>query len=88
MQDPLLAQDPLRKLVVFDEIQRRPDLLPVLRVLMDRRLLPAQFLLLGSASPELMRGASESMAGRVEFVDRDQVHQRAIGDVFDACGPG
>ena len=55
-------------LVVLDEIQRRPDILPILRVLLDRVPLPAQFLTLGSSSPELMRGASESLAGRVEFV--------------------
>ncbi len=58
-----------RGLVVLDEVQLRPDLLPVLRVLADRQPLPARFLLLGSASPELIRGASESLAGRVEFVD-------------------
>lgn len=56
-------------LVVLDEIQLRPDLLPVLRVLSDRQPLPAKFLLLGSASPDLLRGASESLAGRVEFID-------------------
>lgn len=56
-------------LVVLDEIQLRPDLLPVLRVLSDRNPLPAKFLLLGSASPDLVRGAAESLAGRIEFVD-------------------
>lgn len=56
-------------LVVLDEIQLRPDLLPVLRVLSDRNPLPAKFLLLGSASPDLVRGVAESLAGRIEFVD-------------------
>jgi hypothetical protein len=56
-------------LVVLDEIQLRADLLPLLRVLADRLPLPAKFLLLGSASPDLLRGAAESLAGRVEFVD-------------------
>jgi len=59
---------PLRGMVVLDEVQTMPQLLPVLRVLADRRDTPAQFLLLGSASPDLIRGAAESLAGRVAFV--------------------
>ncbi len=59
---------PLNGLVVLDEIQTMPQLLPVLRVLADRRENPARFLLLGSASPDLIRGAAESLAGRVAFV--------------------
>ena len=59
---------PLRGLVVLDEVQTMPQLLPVLRVLSDRRETPARFLLLGSASPDLIRGAAESLAGRVAFV--------------------
>ncbi|MDI6740604.1 MAG: AAA family ATPase, partial [Candidatus Edwardsbacteria bacterium] len=59
----------LRGLVVVDEAQRQPGLLPLLRVLADRRPLPARFLILGSASPDLVRGASESLAGRVSYVD-------------------
>jgi predicted AAA+ superfamily ATPase len=54
---------------VLDEFQLRPDLLPILRVLADRTPQTAQFLLLGSASPDLIRGASETLAGRIEFVD-------------------
>ncbi len=56
---------PLRGLVVIDECQREPALLPLLRVLADRRPTPARFLLLGSASPLLVRGAAETLAGRV-----------------------
>ncbi|GAC1433310.1 MAG: ATP-binding protein [Terriglobales bacterium] len=59
---------PLKKLVVIDEIQRRPDLFPLLRVLSDRKPLPARFLILGSASPDLLRQSSESLAGRIETV--------------------
>jgi predicted AAA+ superfamily ATPase len=66
---PQLALEGLSGLVVLDEIQLRPDLLPLLRVLADRVPLPAKFLILGSASPDLIRGSSESLAGRVEFVD-------------------
>ncbi len=50
LEQPQLALEPLRGLVVLDEIQRRPDLFPVLRVLADRRRRPARFLVLGSAS--------------------------------------
>ena len=59
---------PLRGLVIQDEVQTMPQLLPVLRVLSDRRGTPARFLLLGSASPDLIRGAAESLAGRIAFV--------------------
>ena len=59
----------LRGLVVIDEAQRQPRLFPILRVLADREGLPATFLILGSASPELTRQASESLAGRVEIIE-------------------
>lgn len=59
---------PLRGVVVIDEIQRRPDLFSVLRVLADRRPLPARFLILGSASPDLLRQSSETLAGRIETI--------------------
>lgn len=58
----------LRGLVVIDEFHRMPELFPVLRVLSDRRDNPARFLILGSASPALMEGASETLAGRVVFI--------------------
>ncbi|MBF0500183.1 MAG: ATP-binding protein [Candidatus Riflebacteria bacterium] len=66
---PMTALEALKGLVVLDEIQRKPDILSVLRVLADRRPLPARFLLLGSASPEVIRNSSESLAGRAEFID-------------------
>lgn len=69
LTDPMLALEPLQGLVILDEVQRRPDLMPILRVLLDRRPLPARFLLLGSASPDMIRGTSESLAGRTAFVD-------------------
>jgi predicted AAA+ superfamily ATPase len=64
----MTALRPLKGLVVIDEIQRHPDLFPVLRVLADRRGPPAQFLILGSASGNLMRQTSESLAGRMERI--------------------
>jgi hypothetical protein len=69
LTDPAFALRPLRGLVVLDEIQWRPDLFPLLRVLADRQDCPARFLILGSSSPELMRHASESLAGRIGFQD-------------------
>lgn len=60
---------PLRGLVVIDEIQRIPELFRLLRPLLDRPETPARFLLLGSVAPELVKGVSESLAGRVGFVD-------------------
>ena len=66
LDEPMTALRPLRGLVVIDEIQRRPELFPVLRVLVDRRNNPARFLILGSATGDLLRQTSESLAGRME----------------------
>jgi len=69
LSEPMLALRELRRLVVIDEVQRQPGLFPILRVLADRKPLPARFLILGSASPELLRQSSESLAGRVALVE-------------------
>jgi uncharacterized protein len=69
LANPELALSRLEGLVILDEIQRLPQLFPVLRVLADRAERPASFLILGSASLELIKGASESLAGRISFVD-------------------
>ena len=69
LAQPLTTLEPLRGLVVIDEAQLMPELFPVLRVLTDRRPLPARFLLLGSASPDLTTHVSESLAGRVARLD-------------------
>ncbi len=68
LAEPMTELGPLRGLVVIDEVQRRPEIFPTLRVLADRRPLPARFLILGSATPELLRQSSESLAGRVETI--------------------
>lgn len=68
MENPSLALEPLEGLVVIDEIQRKPELFQLLRVLADRQPLPAKFLILGSASPDIIRQSSETLAGRIEFV--------------------
>jgi len=82
--EPLTALSGLRGVVVIDEVQRRPDLFPVLRVLADRKPLPARFLILGSASPALLRQSSESLAGRLETImlggfSLEEVGARALG---------
>jgi predicted AAA+ superfamily ATPase len=66
LDEPMTALRPLEGLVVIDEVQRRPDLFPILRVLADRTPNPARFLILGSASGDLLRQTSESLAGRSE----------------------
>lgn len=68
LAEPMTTLAPLRGTIVIDEIQRRPDLFPALRVLADRRPLPARFLILGSASPELLRQSSETLPGRLETI--------------------
>ena len=65
--DPMLALKDLEGLVVIDEIQRRPNLFPVLRVLVDRRKSATHFLVLGSASPDLLRQTAETLAGRIFY---------------------
>jgi uncharacterized protein len=67
LENALTVLEPLRGLVVVDEIQRRLDLFPALRVLADRPRRPARFLVLGSASPELLRQSSETLAGRIAY---------------------
>ena len=68
LAEPMMALASLRGVIVIDEVQRRPELFPVLRVLADRTPLRARFLILGSASPELLRQSSESLAGRMETI--------------------
>jgi predicted AAA+ superfamily ATPase len=69
LAQPMTALEPLRGLIIIDEVQRQPELFPVLRVLADREQTRAKFLVLGSASPDLVRHSSESLAGRVGFVE-------------------
>ena len=68
LDQPMTALQGLTGLVVIDEIQRRPELFPLLRVLCDRTPLPARFLILGSASPAMLRQSSETLAGRLEII--------------------
>ena len=79
LAEPDTALRPLRGLVVIDEIQRRPELFPLLRVLADRKPSPARFLILGSAAPDLLSQSSESLAGRLETVLLEGFRLRDLG---------
>jgi len=76
---PMRTLEPLSGLVVIDEVQRQPALFELLRVLVDRPQNQARFLLLGSASPLLVKDVSESLAGRTGFVDLSGFNLREVG---------
>ena len=84
LEAPDLALRPLRGVVVIDEIQRRPDLFPLLRVLADRTPVQARFLILGSASAELLRQSSESLAGRIETIVLEGFRLSDVGPKLQA----
>ncbi|MGH9594557.1 MAG: ATP-binding protein [Bryobacteraceae bacterium] len=79
LAEPKVALERLEGLVVLDEVQRKPELFALLRVLADRKPVKARFLLTGSASPELVRGVSESLAGRVALVDVSGFNLAEVG---------
>jgi hypothetical protein len=79
LTNPQLVLEALRGVVILDEIQRQPELTMLLRVLADRRPLPCRFIVLGSASPDLVRQASDSLAGRIHFVDMGGFTLREVG---------
>jgi len=79
LDEPMTALRELKGLVVIDEVQRRPDLFPVLRVLADRKSPPTKFFILGSALQELMRQSSETLAGRLETWEMGGFNLRELG---------
>lgn len=79
LQDPKLALQDLSGIVVIDEIQRAPGLFEVLRVLTDRVSNPARFLILGSASPDMIRQSSETLAGRIQYIELTPFHLSETG---------
>lgn len=83
LSEPMIALAALKGLVVVDEIQRAQHLFPVLRVLADRPGNPARFLLLGSASPILLRQSGETLAGRMEVIEMGGFAPEEVG--MDAC---
>jgi uncharacterized protein len=60
--------------VILDEIQRMPELFPLLRVMIDKNREPGRFIILGSASPELLRQSSETLAGRIVYFEMQPIH--------------
>ena len=81
LSEPMTALENLSSLVIIDEVQRLPAVFPVLRVLADRKETPAYFLLLGSASPLLIKEISESLAGRVALLEMDGFNLMEVGSV-------
>jgi hypothetical protein len=79
LSDAMLALEPARGLVVIDEIQRRPELFPSLRVLVDQPRVRRRFLILGSAAPNLLRQSSESLAGRIAYHELDGLSLAEVG---------
>ena len=79
LEEPMTGLKDLTGTIIIDEIQRKPVLFPVLRVLADRLPLPAKFLILGSASPELVLDSSESLAGRIEIIEMNGFSLGEIG---------
>ncbi len=77
---PMQALQDLSGLVIIDEVQRKPEIFELLRVLVDRSGQEARFLLLGSASPNLVKGVSESLAGRIGFVDLSGFQLWEVGE--------
>lgn len=69
LQNPKLALEPLKNLIIIDEIQRLPDLFPTLRVMADRPERQQRYLILGSASRDLIQQSSESLAGRIAYLE-------------------
>ena len=80
LAEPKVVLERLEGLVILDEVQRKPELFALLRVLADRKPTKARFLLTGSASPELVRGVSESLAGRVALVDVGGFNLEEVGE--------
>ena len=79
LQNPEMVLGPIEGIVILDEIQRMPALFSTLRVLVDRPENQARFLILGSASPDLVKNVSETLAGRVEFVELSGFDIREAG---------
>jgi uncharacterized protein len=78
-ETPKIILQQQKGLVILDEIQRIPELFPLLRVLADEPDSPRKFLILGSASPELVQKSSESLAGRIGFVNLTGVNLHEVG---------
>lgn len=80
LDEPMTALEDLRGTIVIDEVQRRPELFSTLRVIVDRKSTNGQFLILGSASPQLLRQSSESLAGRIETIQLSGFSLSEVGE--------
>ncbi|MEM7174086.1 MAG: ATP-binding protein [Bacteroidota bacterium] len=69
LENPRLTLESLSGLIIIDEIQKRPDLFPILRVLIDKNRAKQRYLILGSASRELIKQSSETLAGRIGYIE-------------------
>ena len=74
----LYFQEHENDLVILDEIQRMPELFTLLRSMIDQNRKPCRFLILGSASPTLLRQSSETLAGRILYIELQGIHYREI----------
>ena len=84
LDDPGLFLEPLQQqTVILDEVQRVPSLFPILRGLIDRHRTPKRFILLGSASPDLIRDASESLAGRIAYYELAPMSYSEVAGLTD-----
>lgn len=81
LQNPVLALENLTGLIVIDEIQRAPELFPYLRSLIDKQKRKVRFLILGSASRDLIKQSSESLAGRISYIELTPFHLREVSDL-------
>ena len=84
LQDPVLYfEDNIDKCVVLDEIQNLPQLFSVLRSMIDKNRVPGRYIILGSASPELIRNSSESLAGRIAYVELTTFNLTEVYELSD-----
>lgn len=81
LENAMLSLRPLKGLIIIDEIQRRPELFPALRVLIDDNQLDQRYLILGSASRELIKQSSESLAGRIAYIELTPFSFEETGDI-------
>ena len=83
LSDPVLfLEQNIDSCIIIDEVQRKPDLFPVLRSIIDRNRRPGRFILLGSASPKLIRDSSESLAGRIAYIHLNPFNLTEINHLY------
>ncbi|NGX61607.1 MAG: hypothetical protein K940chlam9_01094 [Chlamydiae bacterium] len=88
LEDPMLTLSQLSGLIVIDEIQKVPDLFPTLRVLVDKKSLDQRYLILGSASRDLIRQSSETLAGRIGYLELTPFTLGEVDIRSENCGSG